>query len=137
MTHTNPSIHLWSFLYPGELGNRLKAAGLPLACLDGAVFDVGVSSMQLDEGERGFSFLRDGPLDMRMDHGEALGQESQLMTAADAVRWLSVSELARIFSLYGDERYAMRVAESIVRERSAVPITTTAQLADLVASGEW
>ena len=92
---------------------------------DGIVFDLGVSSMQIDEAERGFSFQKDGPLDMRM----ALSGPS----AADAVNGLDAAELAAIFRVYGEERQARRVAQAIVRERAEAPITTTLRLAEIVA----
>ncbi|WP_412508897.1 16S rRNA (cytosine(1402)-N(4))-methyltransferase RsmH, partial [Roseovarius sp. SYSU LYC5161] len=91
---------------------------------DGVVLDLGVSSMQLDAPERGFSFMKDGPLDMRM------GRDGR--TAADLVNGLEERELADIIHLYGEERAARRVARAIVRAREATPITTTLQLADLV-----
>jgi 16S rRNA (cytosine1402-N4)-methyltransferase len=89
----------------------------------GILFDLGVSSHQLDAASRGFSYRREGPLDMRMDptHGP---------TAADVVNQRSVAELVRIFRRYGEERMARRIAEAIVRRR---PIADTAELADVVA----
>ena len=92
---------------------------------DGVVFDLGVSSMQLDRGERGFSFQKDGPLDMRMSMAGP--------SAADAVNGLEMAELAAIFRVYGEERQARRAAQAIVRARDAAPIATTLQLADIVA----
>ena len=94
--------------------------------LDGVVLDLGVSSMQLDLAERGFSFLRDGPLDMRMS------QEGP--TAADLVNALDEAELADILFLYGEERASRRIARAIVRARIEAPITTTLQLAGIVES---
>ncbi|MDR9394744.1 MAG: 16S rRNA (cytosine(1402)-N(4))-methyltransferase RsmH [Roseovarius sp.] len=91
---------------------------------DGVVLDLGVSSMQLDAPERGFSFMKDGPLDMRM------GRDGR--TAADLVNGLEERELADIIHLYGEERAARRVARAMVRAREVTPITTTLQLADLV-----
>ena len=94
--------------------------------LDGVVLDLGVSSMQLDEAERGFSFLRDGPLDMRMS------QEG--VSAADLVNSASEEQLADILFLYGEERASRRIARAIVRPRAEAPITTTLRLAELVES---
>ncbi len=92
--------------------------------LDGVVFDIGVSSMQLDQAERGFSFMRDGPLDMRMsDEGE---------TAADIVNSWDHGPLAHIFKLYGDERQSGRVATAILRRRAEKPFTRTLDLAEVV-----
>ena len=94
------------------------------ARLDGVVFDIGVSSMQLDQAERGFSFMRDGPLDMRMsDEGE---------TAADIVNGWDHGPLAHIFKLYGDERQSGRVATAILRRRAERPFERTLDLAEVV-----
>jgi 16S rRNA (cytosine1402-N4)-methyltransferase len=94
--------------------------------VDGVVMDVGVSSMQLDQAERGFSFRFDGPLDMRM------GQEGP--TAADVVAKASESELADIIYIFGEERNSRRIARAIAAARKEAPIATTQALADLVAS---
>ena len=94
------------------------------ARLDGVVFDIGVSSMQLDQAERGFSFMRDGPLDMRMgDEGE---------TAADIVNSWDHGPMAHIFKLYGDERQSGRVATAILRRRVEQPFERTLDLAAVV-----
>ena len=94
------------------------------ARLDGVVFDIGVSSMQLDQAERGFSFMRDGPLDMRMsDEGE---------TAADIVNSWDHGPMAHIFKLYGDERQSGRVATAILRRRVEKPFERTLDLAAVV-----
>jgi 16S rRNA (cytosine1402-N4)-methyltransferase len=90
----------------------------------GIALDLGVSSMQLDEAERGFSFMRDGPLDMRM------GDEGQ--TAADLVNTAEPSELARILYVYGEERQSRRVAGAIARRRAEQPFTRTLELADFI-----
>lgn len=94
------------------------------AAVDGVVLDIGVSSMQLDEAERGFSFLRDGPLDMRMS---AAGP-----TAADVVNRLKPGDLARIFGLLGEERHAGRIARMIEKRRAERPFARTADLADAI-----
>jgi 16S rRNA (cytosine1402-N4)-methyltransferase len=93
--------------------------------VDGIVMDVGVSSMQLDQAERGFSFRLGGPLDMRM------GQSGP--TAADVIARASETELANIIYIFGEERHSRRVAHAIVAARKDVPITTTRALADIVA----
>jgi 16S rRNA (cytosine1402-N4)-methyltransferase len=107
-------------LVPGVFSELDQHAGEPL---DGVVLDLGVSSMQLDQAERGFSFLRDGPLDMRMgQHG---------LSAADIVNTADEEVLANILFNYGEERASRRIARTIVKAR---PLTTTAELADVVSS---
>jgi 16S rRNA (cytosine1402-N4)-methyltransferase len=108
-----------------EMDQVLVKAGVEF--VDGVLLDLGVSSHQIDEPARGFSFMRPGPLDMRMD--KEAGR-----TAADLVSSLDADELARIFLEYGEERAARRIARKIVKERSAKPITTTEQLSALVGS---
>lgn len=93
---------------------------------DGVLFDLGVSSPQLDEASRGFSFLREGPLDMRMD--PTTGER-----AADWIRRAPEAEIARVLRAYGEERYAKRIARAIARERDQSPIATTVRLAEIVA----
>jgi len=92
----------------------------------GILADLGVSSMQLDYPERGFSWRTAGPLDMRMGTGET--------TAADLINFAAEEELARIFHEYGEERFSRRIARSLVQTRVRQPFTTTTQLADHVAS---
>ena len=99
---------------------------LGIAGLDGALLDLGVSSHQLDDGERGFSYRMDAPLDMRMSQSGP--------TAADLVNTASREELARILREYGEEPYAWAIAGHIVRLRERQPILTTLQLADTIAS---
>lgn len=94
--------------------------------LDGVVLDLGVSSMQIDQADRGFSFLRDGPLDMRMSQSGA--------SAADLVNTAPEAALADILFQYGEERASRRIARAIVRARTEAPIETTLQLAGIVES---
>jgi 16S rRNA (cytosine1402-N4)-methyltransferase len=100
-----------------------------IASVDGVVMDVGVSSMQLDEAERGFSFRLDGPLDMRMGHDGP--------TAADVVAKASEADLANIIYIFGEERHSRGLARAIVAARKEAPITTTRALADIVAKVVW
>ncbi len=93
--------------------------------VDGVVMDVGVSSMQLDEAERGFSFRLGGPLDMRMGHDGP--------TAADVIAKASEADLANIIYIFGEERHSRSLARAIVAARKQAPITTTRALADIVA----
>jgi len=93
--------------------------------VDGMLFDLGVSSPQLDEAARGFSYLQDAPLDMRMDQTAA-------MTAKDVVNGWSQDELKRILWQYGEERYSGLIAAAIIREREKAPIETTVQLAEII-----
>jgi 16S rRNA (cytosine1402-N4)-methyltransferase len=93
--------------------------------VDGVLFDLGVSSMQLDVRERGFAYAEDAPLDMRMN--DTAGQ-----TAADVLNTYPAGELARILKTYGEERFARRIAESIVREREREPFTRSARLVELI-----
>jgi 16S rRNA (cytosine1402-N4)-methyltransferase len=97
--------------------------------VDGVVMDVGVSSMQLDEAERGFSFRLAGPLDMRMAHDGP--------TAADVIARASEADLANIIYIFGEERHSRGVARAIVAARKEAPITTTRALADIVAKVVW
>lgn len=106
-----------------DLASVLDARGL--AAVDGLLVDLGVSSMQLDEAGRGFSFKRDEPLDMRMDQSSGL-------TAADAIAAADERTLADVIFQYGEERYSRRIARNIVSARAEAPIETTAQLADVV-----
>ncbi|MCL4405808.1 MAG: 16S rRNA (cytosine(1402)-N(4))-methyltransferase RsmH [Firmicutes bacterium] len=100
---------------------------LNISKIDGILFDLGVSSYQLNEASRGFSFKFEGPLDMRMDI-------SQPTTAADLVNSLSEEELKEIIAKYGEERWAGRIAKAIVDERRTNPVTTTTRLAKIVES---
>ena len=93
--------------------------------VDGMLFDLGVSSPQLDDGSRGFSYLQDAPLDMRMD-------QSAPLTAREVVNGWSQEELRRILWQYGEERYSGPIAAAIVRRREQAPIETTGELAELI-----
>ncbi|MDX1501831.1 MAG: 16S rRNA (cytosine(1402)-N(4))-methyltransferase RsmH [Thermoanaerobaculia bacterium] len=107
-----------------ELPARLAEAGLPGVGLAGVLADLGVSSLQLDTPERGFSFRFEGPLDMRMGPGG--------MTAREIVNDYPEGELERIFREYGEERQARRIARAVVKRRAEKPIQTTRELRDLV-----
>jgi len=93
--------------------------------IDGALFDLGVSSMQLDQVERGFSYSQDAPLDMRMDR-------TQSLTAAEIVNTYEPGQLVRILRTYGEEKFATRIVESIVKQRAIAPLNSTTQLAEMV-----
>ncbi|WP_406851953.1 16S rRNA (cytosine(1402)-N(4))-methyltransferase RsmH [Brevundimonas sp. BH3] len=132
----DPTVQVHADAVKAEFGDRFQLIRTPFgdlddafaesgkAKLDGAVFDIGVSSMQLDQAERGFSFMRDGPLDMRMaDTGE---------TAADIVNTWEHGPLAHIIKLYGEERQAGRVATAILRRRAEQPFSRTLDLAEVI-----
>jgi 16S rRNA (cytosine1402-N4)-methyltransferase len=106
-----------------EVAEVLADLGLPH--VDGVLFDLGVSSMQLDLRERGFSYAEDAPLDMRMD-------DTSELTAAEVLNTYPVEELTRILREYGEERFARRIADRVVRERSREPFARSGRLVDLV-----
>ena len=108
-----------------ELGEVLKEAGI--TGVDGMLFDLGVSSPQLDDASRGFSYMQDAPLDMRMD-------VSAPLTAYEVVNTWSFEELRRILTEYGEERYSSRIAKAIVTVRETAPIETTLQLVEVIKS---
>jgi 16S rRNA (cytosine1402-N4)-methyltransferase len=129
----DPLAHQMAAVWAGAYGDRLRLAlgtfsdldtlaGEPL---DGVVLDLGISSMQIDQPERGFSFQKDGPLDMRMS------QEGR--SAADIVNGGSEGEIADILYHYGEERASRRIAHAIVETRAKAPIVTTLQLAEVIA----
>ena len=101
--------------------------GLGISGVDGILLDLGVSSPQLDDGQRGFSYMADAPLDMRMDGGDAL-------TADTVVNTWSYEELKKILYEYGEERYAPAIASAILRRRETAPIRTTLELVDVIRS---
>jgi 16S rRNA (cytosine1402-N4)-methyltransferase len=106
-----------------QLPTVLAARGM--AHVDGVLFDLGVSSVQLDEAQRGFSYSHEAPLDMRMNPADEL-------TAADVCNEYDVAELTRVLRDYGEERFARRIAERIVRTRAQKPLSTTSDLVDIV-----
>lgn len=109
-----------------ELGDEVAARGLS-GKLSGVLLDLGVSSPQLDDPERGFSFLNDGPLDMRMD-------PSRGISAADWIASASEDEIARVFKEYGEERFAKRMARAVVQRRTEKPFERTADLAAVLSA---
>lgn len=108
-----------------RIGEILDELGIDK--VDGMLFDLGVSSPQLDDGSRGFSYMEDGPLDMRMD-------KSSYLTARDIVNIWSEEEIKKILFTYGEERYAPRIARAIVKKRELSPIETTLELAEVIKS---
>lgn len=132
----DPSVRPYADRVEAEFPGRFALAHTPFSGLeqaladsgrtrlDGVVFDIGVSSMQLDQADRGFSFMRDGPLDMRMS--------SDGPTAADIVNGWDHGPLAHIFRQYGDERQSGRVATAILRRRAEQPFSRTLDLAEVV-----
>lgn len=115
-------VHLVHAVYD-ELPTVLADLGYP--AVQGVLFDLGVSSMQLDEPDRGFAYSRDAPLDMRMTPGVG-------PTAADVLNTYPVAELARILREYGEERFAGKIAGAVARERDRAPFTTSARLVELL-----
>ncbi|MFI3199611.1 MAG: 16S rRNA (cytosine(1402)-N(4))-methyltransferase RsmH [Methylococcaceae bacterium] len=107
-----------------QLENIVESAGL-VGKVDGILLDLGVSSPQLDNPERGFSFLRDGPLDMRMDGSTGISAEQWLASVDE-------KDLVNVLFEYGEEKFARRIARAIVEQRAQAPITTTRQLALLI-----
>jgi 16S rRNA (cytosine1402-N4)-methyltransferase len=126
----DPTVRRFAAGFPEDRFQLVEArfsemdAVLGEGCADGVALDLGVSSMQIDEAERGFSFMQDGPLDMRMG--------SDGPTAADLVNTEAADELARIIYVYGEERESRRIARAIVRRREEQPFTRTLELAEFV-----
>lgn len=106
-----------------DIETHLKVLGI--SSVDGILLDLGISSFQLDDSNRGFAFSSDGPLDMRMDQGSG-------KSAADLVNALSEDELTRIIDDYGEDRFAKRIAKAIIYNRARMKIERTSQLADIV-----
>jgi 16S rRNA (cytosine1402-N4)-methyltransferase len=109
-----------------EMPEQLAAANFAGRTLDGVVFDLGLSSFQLDDGACGFAFAQDGPLDMRFAKAG--------LSAEEVVNTYSEADLANIFYVYGDERFSRRIARKVVERRQQQHLTTTRQLAELIAS---
>lgn len=120
----DPRVSVWHGSF-GDFPDALDAAGVGKQ-MDGLLLDLGVSSPQLDDAERGFSFMRDGPLDMRMDTSKGI-------SAADWVSQVSESELADVLWRYGEEKFSRQIASEIVKVRVQAPLKTTLQLAGLIS----
>lgn len=126
----DPTVRRFAAGFPADRFRLVEArfsemdAVLGEGCADGVALDLGLSSMQIDEAERGFSFMRDGPLDMRMG--------GQGPSAADLVNTAEQEELARIIFVYGEERESRRIARAIVRRRKEQPFSRTVELAEFV-----
>ncbi|MBK7952943.1 MAG: 16S rRNA (cytosine(1402)-N(4))-methyltransferase RsmH [Candidatus Accumulibacter sp.] len=115
----------------GNLAEALQRAGIEVeGGVDGVLLDIGVSSPQLDEGERGFSFRYDAPLDMRMD-------TTQGETAAQWLQQADLQEITEVIRNYGEERFAFQIAKKIVAARGERPLTTTGELAALIRATVW
>lgn len=122
LAHHGDRVHLVHAIYD-QLPATLAELGVP--AVHGVLFDLGVSSLQLDEPDRGFAYSRDVGLDMRMNPGVG-------MSAADVLNTYSVTELTRVLRDYGEERFAARIAAAIVRERDREPFTTSGRLVELL-----
>ncbi|MBT4769966.1 MAG: 16S rRNA (cytosine(1402)-N(4))-methyltransferase RsmH [Rhodospirillaceae bacterium] len=114
----------------GDMDRILSEKGVK--AVDGITFDFGVSSMQIDQAERGFSFRFDGPLDMRME-----GENADSPSAADVVNHTDEEDLANIIYMYGEERQSRRIAKAIVTARTGDPILRTGRLAEIVRGAMW
>ena len=120
---TRPNLELLRGNF-GDLDSLLTSAEVP--GIDAILFDLGVSSVQIDTPSRGFSFKENGPLDMRMDPGK------QTLNAAEIVNTYNAADLTRVIRAYSDEKWASRIAEFVVKAREKAPIETSAQLVDIV-----
>jgi 16S rRNA (cytosine1402-N4)-methyltransferase len=114
-------------VHAGFASMAQRLAGLGIDYVDGVMLDLGISSPQIDDASRGFSFMREGPLDMRMDTSSGL-------TAAQWLMEVSVEELKEVIAKYGEERFAFKIAKAIIARRESRPLRTTLDLAELVAS---
>ncbi len=122
----------FSVIHDSFAAMKEALASRDIHAVDGILLDLGVSSPQLDEAERGFSFLKDGPLDMRMDN-------SRGQTAAEWLASAEEADIAQVLKEYGEERFGKRIANAIVSAREEAPITRTLQLAEIVsaANPKW
>ena len=120
---TRPNLELLRGNF-GDLDSLLTSAEVP--GIDAILFDLGVSSVQIDTPSRGFSFKENGPLDMRMDPGK------QTLNAAEIVNTYNAADLTRVIRTYSDEKWASRIAEFVVRARQEAPIETSEQLVDVI-----
>ena len=120
---TRPNLELLRGNF-GDLDSLLTSAEVP--GIDAILFDLGVSSVQIDTPSRGFSFKENGPLDMRMDPGK------QTLNAAEIVNTYNAADLTRVIRAYSDEKWASRIAEFVVRARQEAPIETSEQLVDVI-----
>ncbi|CAM5442045.1 16S rRNA (cytosine(1402)-N(4))-methyltransferase RsmH [Eoetvoesiella caeni] len=114
-------------VHGGFASMREELAKLGIEQVDGVMLDLGMSSPQIDDAERGFSFMREGPLDMRMDTSRGL-------TAAEWLAQASIEEIKEVIAKYGEERFAFQIAKAVVARRESRPMRTTLDLAELVAS---
>jgi len=116
----------------GEIAKTVIESGFKAGTVDGVLFDLGVSSPQLDESQRGFSFIHDGPLDMRMDPTCGDSAEQWINSASE-------KEISDVLFKYGEERHARRMARQLIQERSEQPITNTGRLAEIIkqANPSW
>ena len=120
---TRPNLELLRGNF-GDLDSLLTSAEVP--GIDAILFDLGVSSVQIDTPSRGFSFKENGPLDMRMDPGK------QTLNAAEIINTYNAADLTRVIRTYSDEKWASRIAEFVVRARQEAPIETSEQLVDVI-----
>lgn len=116
-----------SYVHDNYKNIKSILADLNVSGLDGALIDLGISSYQIDNADRGFSYTKDAPLDMRMNQSDPL-------SAYDVVNTYDVAKLASVIFDYGEERYGRKIAEAIVRERSKKPIETTLELSEIIRS---
>ena len=123
----NPETSAEHILLRGNFGDLDELlASIPVPGIDAILFDLGMSSHQIDDTDRGFSFKADSPLDMRMDPGK------QTLTAAEIINTRNAADLTRIIREYGEEKWAARIAEFIVDARAKAPIETSGQLVDII-----
>ncbi|SDG31647.1 16S rRNA (cytosine1402-N4)-methyltransferase [Lentzea fradiae] len=122
LAHHGDRVHLVNVTYD-HIAEAVRDLGFKT--VDGVLMDLGVSSLQLDEEERGFAYSKDAPLDMRMSKGTG-------MTAADVLNTYSHGDLARVLSTYGEERFAGKIASAVLREREKEPFTSSGRLVELL-----